>query len=1139
MLRKISTLIVLSCLLTGAVMAGDKTPYKFAAFGNIYNTPGGANFHDPGYMKWMSDRFDMILNGSPSWLVDLRTGDTSMPYIWVGPYASSQEINLYETSGSDKQYAQRLADTAKHWQYIFARGYLLDHGVSEESLVVHIADNSATINQNGDGSRTMSGLQSLPFKKRRFTYQYWNNTPADTAFYPAGYTWLANGWCQDTRDAMAEAYYKAFIESPTKVGYPADPWNCFYMDNQGRSASFLSQYWQLTTSSGGAYADYLEFAERGGIRVRQNGGGVDINSARDYFDYSTLMIDSTIMARVEPHGVYGFANVVLGDYTALQITLPRVSGVSFESYLDYTKPWGTWASWLQTMDILQQFPNKYAFLEYRGDFLCSSTGWRSDTSRVVMLGYAFFLISRTDNTFFGPHELHQGDYGGNRRCWQKAFLVNLGAPDSTWRKIDSAGVGDWGSKTMVLYRSYGKNAVIMRTGYSTADYENDYQTINLHGLFREVDGWTADTSLTADSIFRLRPYEGKILVAASADPCDIPPTVPQLASPAAGASISTQPTLCLNNSSHGSCSSPVTYVFQIATDPGFAGVVRQSGYVGEGSGTTCFTTSAALDTGRRYYWRAKASNGTVESSWSGSRDFTTPNTPPGAPGLQSPPDQGTVTAVRPTLSAAKVTDPDGTSLVYYFQVSKFSNFSSLTASSGQVTESGGSFSWQVNVNLENQTTYYWRVRAYDGIAYSNWSSTGEFTVDVATVNNPPTTPGVYAPPDGGTIASEPVILRWNNSTDADGDQLTYDVEVGDSAGTTQIESATGLTQGGGGTTAFTLTEALTSGSWYRWRVRAFDGNEYSPWMSYAYFLFDSGSGPNTPPDPPLLISPQPSDTLTSLTVTLLAETSYDADGDEPVYEFAVFRGQTTKIDSVKNVAADGSGAVVAWMIEAPLSSGMTYSWTCRAFDGQDYSSWAQLRTFTVYDFSVDADEEIPTADGPLDGDRVKSNKPELSVRNILSGTGQNLYYFEVSEDETFLERIYSGPVEEESGLTTSWQVSRALKSGRVYYWRGRANQSAYSTVESFMVTAKVNISPNPYKPGKHGDYVTIHNMAPDGKFIVTTSANEVVAVVEGTSGGDVQWNVTNLDGRRLSSGVYLCYYRDSAVDEKLKLIVVK
>jgi hypothetical protein len=692
---------------------------------------------------------------------------------------------------------------------------------------------------------------------------------------------------------------------------------------------------------------------------------------------------------------------------------------------------------------------------------------------------------------------------------------------------------------MVLYRSYGNNAVIMRTGYSSADYDNDYLTVNLHGLFRKVDGWSADTSLTADSIFQLRPYEGLILVSASSDPCDIPPTVPLLASPADGASVSTQPTLCLNNSSHGTCANPVSYIFQIADDPGFASVVRQSGSITEGSGTTCFTTSAALNTGRRYYWRAKASNGSVESGWSQVRNFTTPNSPPGEPTPQSPPDQGTVTAVRPTLTASSTTDPDGTPLVYLFQVSKFSNFSSLAASSGQVLASGGTASWQVNTNLENQTTYYWRVRAYDGLAYGQWSSTGEFTVEVSVVNNPPTTPSVYSPPDGGTVSSTPIVLRWNNSTDEDGDQLTYDVELYDSSGTSQIETAAGISQSGGGTSAYSLTEVLSDGEWYRWRARAFDGNDYSSWSSYAYFEFVQGTGPNTPPETPPLVSPQAYDTLTSLTVTLLAQTSYDADGDEPVYEFAVYRGQSLKIDSAKDVPADGSGSAVAWLIEAPLSSGMTYLWTCRAFDGQDHSDWAPFRSFTVYDFSVDADEEIPTTEGPLDGAAVTSNRPELAVHNIVSAAQPNFYHFEVSEDESFQQRIYSGPIEEGGGGTTSWQVSQPLKTGEVYYWRSRANQSAYSTTESFVVAAKVHVSPNPYKPGQHGGFVTIHNMSADGKFIVTTSSSEVVAVIEGTDGGDVQWNVTNLDGKQLSSGVYLCYYRDSSVDEALKLVVVK
>jgi hypothetical protein len=480
----VKRLILLVMLMTGASMAQDLTPYKFAAFGNIYGTPGGVNHHDPEYMKWFTARFDMVLNGAPDWLDGLRRYDVASPTIMVGPYASSQEINMYEPRGADKQYGERLQDVARHWQYIFARDYLLGRGISEESLVVHIADDQVSIVQDGDGGRTYGSIQSLPLKKRRFTYQYWNNTPSDTAFYPGGYVWMANGWNPDARAAIADAYYRAFIAEPQRVGWPSDPWDVYYMDNQGRAQSFLAAYWSLSSSSGGSDPGVLEWLEGNHIRVRQNGGGPIYSSALDYFDNSTRQIDKAIKDRLEPYGVRGMANVDMGNPEALSKTLPYVSGVCFESYLDPYKPWGTWHAWLSSMDTMAVHPDKMAFMEYRGDFLCSTSGWKADTSRIMMAGYAFFLITRTPNTYFGPHSVHQGDFGGNRRCWQKAFTVNIGEATGHWRKIDSTGYSAWGDKTMVLYRSYGPNAVIFRTGYNGAPYDTDSIAVNLHGLYR-------------------------------------------------------------------------------------------------------------------------------------------------------------------------------------------------------------------------------------------------------------------------------------------------------------------------------------------------------------------------------------------------------------------------------------------------------------------------------------------------------------------------------------------------------------------------------------------------------------------------------------------------------------------------------
>jgi len=883
-------------------------------------------------MRWFADRFDMVLNGSPDWLSGLRTNDTSSPVIWTGPYASSQEVNLYFSGQPNLSYDQRLLDTAGHWLYIYAKAYMESKGISPESLVVHVADDFVSLGLS-DGQRDIQDLGSLPLYKRRFTYQYWNNSSGDY-FYPAGYIWLANGWNRDTREAIADAYYRAFVANPQKLGWPAQRWDCFYMDNQYREGSLLASYWSLKGSSGGPSPDSLDWMERSG--VRSNTGGSSSEIRHDYFDNSTLKIDSAILSKLSTYDVKPFANCDGGDYIGVSKILPNVSGVTFESPVDYTKSWAAWNNWLTTADTMANHLDKYCFWELRQDFLCSSDpgNWRFDSSRVFLTGYAFYLIVRDTNAFFGPHEVHQGDGDGIHRAWRDIYEVDLGEADSSYRKLDSAGSGPWDSKNMVLYRSYGPNAVLLRTGYANANFTGDSMAVNLHNLYFEIDA-DADTSTIADSVFYLKPYMGKILMAASA--CGVPPSAPVEASPAPGSSVGTNPTLCVGNSNHGSCPDAVTYQFQIAEDATFATVVRESGWLSEGASTTCFTTSAALDEGRRYYWRCRATNGTATSRWSDGSNFTTPNSPPPTPTGDSPADQGKVYTQQPVLSINTIVDPDGTPVTYTFQVSKISNFSSVAAQSGQVPEGSGKTSWQVTPALENGSAYFWRARAYDGIAYSNWTTSRSFTVSATTTNHAPTAPTVYSPPNGATVTFVPMSLSWYNSTDADGDPITYHLELYDSAAVTRIDSASGISQGSGATSSYSPQVTLTNAEWYSWKVRAFDGTDYSPWMTTVRFYLDTMYGVNQPPEAPGLVSPLDFDTLITLQVSLVVAQSFDPEMDPLTYEFALYNDQAMEnlVDSASGLTAFGSGDNVIWPVSATLISGARYFWTCRAFDGEN------------------------------------------------------------------------------------------------------------------------------------------------------------------------------------------------------------
>ena len=715
-----SRLLVLLLLIPSALPALDRTPYKFIFGGNSYYGPRNAT------VTWLAERYDVGISGLADWpgLHD-SIYDTALAAgkdYWCGPYASSQEINLFNRLNPGQQYNDRLKNIADNWLYIYAKRYMDSIGVSVESLVVHVRDTFISVSQNGDGFRQYS-LTSLPYHKRRFTYQYWNNTSSDTMFYPAGYVWLANGYNLNARRAIAYAYRRHFIEDSVAYGPGNHHWSAYFMDNQYRGgySPRLNSYYTLYVTTGGP-TNGLDWFEQAGI-------GNNVSSNLTYYDRSTMLIDSTIKAVLDSacdakglKHIVGFANVDKFSPEHLSVQV-RYTNVNLENPVDYTKTWPDgWQKWYAMADTMARHPERYISWLFLGDFLCSSTpsDWHYDSSRIYLTHFAFFLQVRDTNAFFSPARFN------DTTRWRGIYEVDFRRPTGPAYEISA--VGSNSAKIAVMRRDYdnGAIAVLLRTAHSSADFVRDSVAVNMHHLCRQIDVH-GDTSASADSIFYLKPYMGKILI--TTDSCGMPPSTPILSSPVPGAVVGTRPTLCAANSIQGTCPDPVTYEFVIAEDPGFVNIVRQSGWINQGIGTTCYTTGTALNEGRRYFWRCRATNGTTTSGWSSASYFTTPNSPPPTPSGSSPPNQGIVDVLQPTLVVNGVVDPNGTPVVYFFQVSRYASFSILSAQSSQVSAGGGLVSWKVTQPLENGATYYWRARAYDSIAYSGWMSAWSFTID--------------------------------------------------------------------------------------------------------------------------------------------------------------------------------------------------------------------------------------------------------------------------------------------------------------------------------------------------------------------------------------------------------------------------
>jgi hypothetical protein len=138
-------------------------------------------------------------------------------------------------------------------------------------------------------------------------------------------------------------------------------------------------------------------------------------------------------------------------------------------------------------------------------------------------------------------------------------------------------------------------------------------------------------------------------------------------------------------------------------------------------------------------------------------------------------------------------------------------------------------------------TYYLRLRVNNGTNWSSWYQTS------FRMNTPPTVPVQLSPSDGTATGAMPTL--WvQNAVDADGDPLTYDF-VGfhdtECAAGPPLE-VLGVPQGEDSTGA-QIDLSAGENCRYWWRVRAFDGYEYSDLTLTRSFYVDGVSEPPTAP----------------------------------------------------------------------------------------------------------------------------------------------------------------------------------------------------------------------------------------------------------------------------------------------------
>ncbi|MBN1103926.1 MAG: RHS domain-containing protein [Deltaproteobacteria bacterium] len=401
---------------------------------------------------------------------------------------------------------------------------------------------------------------------------------------------------------------------------------------------------------------------------------------------------------------------------------------------------------------------------------------------------------------------------------------------------------------------------------------------------------------------------------------------------------------------------------------------------------------------------------------------------PVAPGINFPASQEEVKGSQPLLSLNNGFDPDGDMLSYTFQVSRDQDFRQLVAHSEGIAEGLHTTEWQVDVPLDENTQYWWRVRACDGNFFSPWCAS---TLFVNTQNDPPTRPIPRWPVEGAHVAAQCPSIEVGKSSDPDLDGLTYEFQVfRDEAMTDMVFSAVDVVEGPNGGALCLIGTPLTDNVLYYWRARAKDNEQAtSNWTDAASFRVNLQ---NDAPSAPSILAPGRGQEIEEDSPLLELRNSTDADYDVLTYcvELDTTEAFTGPGTWRSPPLPEGIGARSAFSVPVPLSDNTLYYWRARAFDGKAYSPWA------CDCFFVNRKNDPPEAPKTLEPFNTTVNDASPVLRVSIAkdlDLDEVSYKFEVCADPGMLDLV----IAEESSRPLC-EIRKALEHGRDYFWRACA-----------------------------------------------------------------------------------------------------
>ncbi|HEX6790357.1 MAG TPA: FlgD immunoglobulin-like domain containing protein [Candidatus Krumholzibacteria bacterium] len=404
---------------------------------------------------------------------------------------------------------------------------------------------------------------------------------------------------------------------------------------------------------------------------------------------------------------------------------------------------------------------------------------------------------------------------------------------------------------------------------------------------------------------------------------------------------------------------------------------------------------AALDGNTLYYWRVVLHDAEGLATYGPLWRFTTRtgNSAPSAPTAPVPATFATNVGLQTTLSW-QCSDSDGDALRYYVYFG--------TVNPPPLAASLLNFARYTPATMTANTQYYWYVVARDSYGAETTGPVWTFTTG-AFINHPPGAPTAVSPANNAINVPFTTDLGWN-STDVDGDPITFSVYFGTVSPPPLVASDVTLRTYDPGNLAFDTV--------HYWRIVARDSHGLE--TSGPTWVFRTQLN-----NPPTLTTPSPPNGATN--VVLTPTLSWQSTDEFPGSTFDVCFGTTSPPPVVASNLTTTSYAPGTLAVETG------YFWRVIAHDAQ-----GNTRTGSIWAFSTAMN---PTPSNPSPGDNTYAGA-SVTLRWSTSDPGIYPIFCDLYFGTQNPPPLLASAIGASSGYTTfSYAAPGDLVYGTRYYWR--------------------------------------------------------------------------------------------------------